>query len=64
MKQPVLNISFTEEDLDLFHAINRISASRQINRSGFCRELLRNSLNEYDRPEKNRTETQVSLPTL
>lgn len=64
MKQPILNISFTEEDIDLFHIINKISASRKINRSGLVRELLRNSLNEYDRPDKNRTETQVSIPTL
>jgi metal-responsive CopG/Arc/MetJ family transcriptional regulator len=64
MKQPVLNISFTEEDIDLFYIINKISASRKINRSGLVRELLRNSLNEYDRPDKNRTETQVSIPTL
>jgi len=64
MNQPILNISFTEEDIDLFHTINKISASRKINRSGLVRELLRISLNEYEQPEKDRTKTPISLSTL
>jgi len=61
MKQPMLNISFSQEDMDLFHAINKVSSSRRINRSGLIREILRKHLNEYDETTKDRTKTTISL---
>jgi metal-responsive CopG/Arc/MetJ family transcriptional regulator len=48
MKQPTLHISFDTDDLDLFNKINEISSSKRINKSGLVRDLIRNSLTEYE----------------
>jgi metal-responsive CopG/Arc/MetJ family transcriptional regulator len=64
MKRPIIHISFTEDDMDLFHTINNISASRHINKSGFLRELIRKSLTEYEPSSKNQTKNTISLSTL
>jgi metal-responsive CopG/Arc/MetJ family transcriptional regulator len=61
MKQATLHISFDAGDIELLHRINQISASKCINKSGFVRQLLRNSLASYEQQDINRTQTILSL---
>ena len=61
MKQPTLHISFDADDLDLFNKINEISSSKRINKSGLVRDLIRNSLTEYEQPKNIRTQTAIPL---
>ena len=61
MKQPTLHISFDADDLDLFNKINEISSSKRINKSGLVRDLIRNSLTEYEKQKNIRTQTAIPL---
>jgi len=60
MKQPTLHISFDTDDLDLFNKINEISSSKRINKSGLVRDLIRNSITEYE-TRSNQTKSPVPL---
>lgn len=46
MKQshPTIHISFSADDLDIYHHINKISSQKYINKSGLVRQILRKSL--------------------
>jgi metal-responsive CopG/Arc/MetJ family transcriptional regulator len=61
MKQPTLHISFDAEDLDLFNKINEISSAKRINKSGLVRDLIRQSLTNYGKPNENQSKTPVPL---